>query len=118
MATCKPMILPKMNSELDAINKTTIGALLVAILPLPYSYYIFLRWAVMLSASVHLYFGVRRKRWICVAIFAAIAALFNPFGPVHLTKEIWVLLDICAALLMRVGYEGLSKTKSTQAKIN
>lgn len=57
--------------------------LLVAILPLPYSYYRFLRWAVMLSACFHLYFGIQRKRWIGVAIFAIIVVLFNPFDPVY-----------------------------------
>ena len=98
--------------SLNAINKFTVGALLLALLPLPYSFYIFLRWAVLLSACTHLYFGIQRKHWGGAAIFGAIAALFNPFEPVYLTKSIWMLLDLGAAALMAFGYLELKKTRT------
>lgn len=108
-----------MNSDqlipLNALNKATVGALLLAILPLPYSYYIFLRWAVMLSVCAHLYFGIQRKRWIGVAIFAAIGALFNPFEPIYLTKGIWIFIDFFAALFVKIGGEELIKTQAEQS---
>lgn len=100
---------------LNAINKATVGALLLALLPLPYSYYMFLRWAVLLSACLHLYFGIQRKCWVACAIFGLIAALFNPFYPVYLTKSIWMFLDIGAAALMAFGYADLKKAKAKQA---
>lgn len=108
-----------MNSDqsipLNALNKATVGVLLFAFLPLPYSYYMFLRWAVMLSACAHLYIGARHKRWITVAICAAIGVLFNPLAPVYLTKGIWFFLDIGAAALLALCYADLQKAPAKPA---
>lgn len=100
-----------MNSiPLGALNKFTIAVLLVAIAPLPYSYYMFLRWAVTLSACIHIYFGFTRKRWAAVAIFIALAVLFNPIVPVYLSKVVWMILDFLAAALMAFGHKDLNKS--------
>jgi hypothetical protein len=101
---------------LNALNKATVGALLLALLSLPYSYYMFLRWVVLLSTCLHLYFGIQRKRWVICAIFGSIAALFNPFDPVYMTKSIWMFLDLGAAALMAFGYADLKKSEVKQAE--
>lgn len=63
--------------------------LLLAILNLPYGYYTFLRIIVTLS-SIYL-LVIRKTELIIVGILIAI--IFNPILPIHLTKEIWVLID-------------------------
>lgn len=38
-------------------------------------------------------------------LFAAIAVLFNPVAPIYLNREIWLILDILAGLIMLLyGY--------------
>lgn len=73
--------------------------LLVAILPLPYGYYTFLRWATC-GVAVFIAFNAYRwgKTW-ATWLFGAIAVLFNPFVPIYLTKEIWQPIDVVGALL-------------------
>jgi len=73
--------------------------LLIAILSLPYGYYILLRWVVCLSAifSAWVFLGLGKKFWLL--LMAIIALLFNPIVPVHLTKGIWVIIDFIVAIL-------------------
>lgn len=97
---------------MNAINKVTAAALLLAVARLPYSYYIFLRPAVTLSACVHLYFAIKGRRWRGAIVFGAISILFNPFEPVYLTKGAWVVLDVFAAIFMIVGFEELKKPRA------
>ncbi|HRE16914.1 MAG TPA: hypothetical protein PLW86_07570 [Rhodocyclaceae bacterium] len=86
-----------------------MGILVAAVLPLPYSYYMFLRWAVTLSAGLHLALAVQSKLWGVAAVCAGIAILFNPLAPVYLTKGIWAALDIAAAALFGYASAMLSK---------
>lgn len=73
--------------------------LLIAILPLPYGYYSFLRWVTCGIAAVTSFiayqWGFKWAPWV----FIPLAILFNPILPIHLTKEIWQPIDIIAAIL-------------------
>lgn len=100
------------SAPIGAINKATVGALLLAVARLPYSYYIFLRWSVTLSACIHLWCAIKGKRWGATAIFGVIGILFNPFEPIYLTKGVWVVIDVFAAIFMIVGFEELRKPKA------
>ena len=73
--------------------------LLVAVFPLPYGYYTFLRWA---TCGVAIFIAFNAYRWgriWATWLFGAIAVLFNPFVPIYLTKEIWQPIDVICALL-------------------
>jgi hypothetical protein len=71
----------------------------VAVLPMPYSYYIFLRWAVSL-AGIALVVALPRTGYWGVALLAAVAAvLFNPLVPVPLERDTWKWADASAGLL-------------------
>ena len=95
--------------QLSVAGKLTIGVLLVAVLPLPYAYYMFLRWVVILSAGLHLALAAQRRIWGGAAVCAGIALLFNPIAPVYLSKGVWAVLDIAAAALFCSAYVMLSK---------
>jgi hypothetical protein len=72
--------------------------LLVAVAPLPYEYYQFLRW-VICGASIYIaYKAVEWSRQWAVWLFVPVAILFNPLLPIHLTKEIWQYIDLATAL--------------------
>lgn len=69
----------------------------------PYGYYVFLRWAVCLSAVLITFnsYTVDRKMFLFSSI--PIAILFNPIAPVHIDKEIWIVIDIIVGLYMIVA---------------
>lgn len=71
--------------------------LLGAMAPLPYGYYQALRWVI---CGIGVYLAVNsyswEKTWATWA-FGAIAVLFNPLIPIHLTREVWLPIDgICS----------------------
>ncbi len=77
--------------------------LLIAILPLPYGYYTFLRWATCSMAAYIAYVSYQRgAKWL-LWIFVPIAVLFNPILPIHLSKEIWQPIDFASAIIFGVS---------------
>jgi hypothetical protein len=87
--------------------------LLVAIAPLPYGYYQFMRWLV---CGVAIYIAVCAYRWgkaWAIWIFSAVAVLFNPIFPIHLSREVWLPLDSVGALLF--GFSPLFLKKRIEA---
>ncbi|TIO29002.1 DUF6804 family protein [Mesorhizobium sp.] len=76
-------------------------ALLLALAPWPYAYYELLRIVVCgtgIFCGVQFYGLAEKGRGIAIALFTT-AALFNPFLPVHLNRELWSVLNIGGALL-------------------
>jgi len=88
--------------------------LLIAIAPLPYGYYQFLRWIV---CGVAVYIAVSAygwdKKW-ATWTFIAVAVLFNPIFPIHLSREVWFPIDIVGSLLF--GFSPLYLTKPIDAQ--
>ena len=73
--------------------------LLVAVAPLPYGYYQFLRWA---TSGVAVFIAVKGYTWKqtwATWLFAAVAVMFNPILPINLSREIWQPIDLAGALL-------------------
>jgi len=73
--------------------------LLVAVAPLPYGYYQFLRWAACGVAVFIAFKSYKWKKTWAIWLFGGIAVLFNPIVPIYLTKEIWQPIDLVCALL-------------------
>jgi hypothetical protein len=88
--------------------------LLGAVAPLPYVYYQFLRWIV---CGVAVFVAVKTYQWgkgWATSLFAIIAVLFNPIVPIHLTKEIWMPIDLACALLFGLSILFLSSNVKTR----
>jgi len=68
---------------------------LVALGPLPYSYYMLLR-VVVCAACSYLaaaeFDTARKSGWFYALIVAAL--VFNPVFPLHLSREVWALLNV------------------------
>ena len=82
------------------MNKILAALLFIAVLPLPYAYYEFLRVAVCLGV---IYIII--KGWSLLdspqrAVLIVMAVLFNPFSPIYLSKIIWVLIDGVAGIYL------------------
>ena len=78
--------------------------LLLAIPPIwPYGYFQILRWVVAGAAGFNAYTAYQLNRKIWLWIMVAMAVLFNPIAPIHLTKEIWAVFDLLAAITLFVS---------------
>jgi len=91
--------------------------LLVALFPWPYWYYNLLRLAVFAVSAWIAYEQWRIDDAISgwVVAFGLIALLYNPFLPVHLTREIWSVLNIGTAALFLGHLVALKKLGSAQS---
>ena len=79
--------------------------LFLAFLELPYGYYTFLR-LVVTGMALYAAFWLLEKGSINFWVMLAIAALFNPLIPVHLTKEIWLPIDVLVGIYFsRLAYK-------------
>ena len=69
----------------------------------PYSYYILLRWVILLSSAAVAYsfYNLKLQGWALV--FVAVAILFNPIMPFYLSKSEWVILDFIGACLFFIA---------------
>ncbi|MDR9764409.1 hypothetical protein RJJ37_33210 [Rhizobium redzepovicii] len=76
-----------------------VALLFVALLPLPYGYYPFLR-LVIASSAIYLAWRDYKKKdafngWSL--ILSMVALLFNPLIPVYLDRGSWFVIDIAVA---------------------
>jgi len=74
--------------------------LLIALLELPYGYYILLRlWTCPLAiAAAYACFCTQKFKWLAIP-FGIIALMFNPLIPVHFEREVWQVIDFIVAAM-------------------
>lgn len=84
--------------------------LLLALAPLPYGYYTFLRLVVTVGAVGlgWIEYQQSHRLTVWVVLFGLIALLFNPLIPVHLNREAWAVVDIIGAIVF-VAYWWLKR---------
>lgn len=66
---------------------------LIAVLPMPYGWYMLMRWVVCaasIAAALHWY-GHSDKSAVAAMV---IALLFNPIRPIALGRPLWMLVDV------------------------
>ena len=80
----------------------SIIMLLLALLPLPYGYFVLLRIVVCLSALYFAWYSyeINKPAWMWGMGF--IALVFNPIIPLHFGREIWVVIDIIGAIIFGI----------------
>lgn len=83
--------------------------LLVAVLPLPYTYYQILRVVITVIAVLAIIkeFKTGINPWIVA--FGIIALIMNPLFPIHMDKSAWIPINIISAIVF--GIKAL-KTKT------
>ena len=75
---------------------------------LPYGFYQILKLVAFLSSCFLAYDSQKESNNSSVIIFIILAIFYNPIFPIHLTKAIWLPINIAT-----VGYFTLSYTKAT-----
>ena len=96
-----------MTKETSSIVRYLLaGLLLIALLPLPYGYYMFLRVIVFFGFG-YFFLGFRKKceekkkqmpMWVWIV--GGYALLFNPFIPAHMMRTVWAIFNIAGAYLI------------------
>jgi uncharacterized membrane protein len=90
--------------------------LVIALMPMPYGYYTLLRIIVAFGAACIVWTEFSRANsptsW--AVLFALVAVVFNPFIPVHLSREVWAWLDVFAASMFAV-YWWFERRRNTSA---
>ena len=77
--------------------------LLAALINWPYGYYTLLRWVVCVSSVVIAYHAHASGSSWAVWLFGFLAILFNPIAPIHLSREVWTLIDLASAATFMVA---------------
>lgn len=76
---------------------------LIAVLPLPYGYYIFLRYAIFLIGLFNvLFFKKSQEDTIWLVLFISSAIIWNPFDWIMLYKAKWVPMNLVGAALYAI----------------
>ena len=74
--------------------------LFVALLPLPYGYYQFLRLVVFGVCAYSAYLLFKQDKKCMAGFLLALGLLFNPFISVHLNRQIWAVIDVATGLFL------------------
>lgn len=80
----------------------------------PYGYYQLLRIVVFAAALLvaALAYQSAKTFTLWLGLFVIVAIVFNPVVPLHLTRGVWLVLNISAAVLFAGHYFTLSKNAS------
>jgi hypothetical protein len=90
--------------------------LFLALGKFPYGYYTLLRFVICGTTAYGAYFAsTEQKKPAWAWTFGIIAVLFNPFIPIHLSRDIWAVIDIAVALLLLASLLVLRESKSPAA---
>ena len=88
------------------------GVLIGAIGRQSYSYYQIMRWLAAGAAALLIWRGVvQGVKWAWAMV--AVAVLFNPIAPIHLSRDTWQVLDVASAVVLIaaiVALEWLSRS--------
>lgn len=107
-----PLKEPQKNiiTKINSVTKFCIGmCLLLAVLfsvgiaDLDYGYYVFLRIFTFVALAIIIFaYSLDHDSFLNLVniVFLVIMILFNPFFPIYLDKELWVILDIVSAVCM------------------
>jgi hypothetical protein len=66
---------------------------------LPYGYFTFMRIVIFFAAGCIAAIGFRDGKQLWATVFILIAVLFNPFIPVEMKKDDWLIFDIITVVV-------------------
>ncbi len=65
----------------------------------PYGYYILLRWVCCVVFAYLTYLAFEQKKQNLVWVFGFIAIIYNPVIRIHLTRDIWSIINIITIII-------------------
>ena len=76
--------------------------LLLCLLPMPYGYYMLVRFVSMVAFGVMAYRYCAQHKMVLMITFASLALLFQPFIKIALGRTMWNIVDVIVAVLLIV----------------
>ena len=76
--------------------------LLLCLAPMPYGYYMLVRYISMVAFGFMAYRYVKENKVTLAVTFGALALLFQPFFKIALGRTIWNIVDVLVAILLIV----------------
>ena len=83
-----------------AVLYIAAGMLFVGVLPLPYGYYMLLRFVVCGVFAWAAFITYENKEEVLPWVFGVLAIVFNPIIKIHFPKELWAIIDFCSGLFL------------------
>lgn len=80
------------------------GLLIWALDNHPYGYFTFMRIIVCCVAGYCAVLASEQRKGSWTWLLGAIAVLFNPVIPIHMTRETWKIIDIAVALVLLASF--------------
>jgi len=80
----------------------------------PYGYYQFLRVVTCGVAAYLAFIANLSKKEVWTWILGIIAVIFNPFLPIHLSREIWQVFDLVTAVIFFVSMFFIKHVESAE----
>ena len=77
-------------------------ALLVCLLPMPYGYFMLVRFAAMVIFGLMAYDYYQKQREGLAIFFGAMAVLFQPIIKISLGRTMWNVVDVVMAIVLIV----------------
>ena len=92
--------------------------MLLCLAPMPYGYYMLVRFVAMVVFGVMAYKYYQEKKEILAWVFGILALLFQPFAKIALGRLIWNIVDVLVAIGLIILFfvekkrpiDGLEKT--------
>lgn len=78
----------------------SIAALTLALLPLPYAYYMLLRVGMCGVFAYLAYSAWASNKEGLAWVLGITAAVYNPFAPLHLGREVWTIVNLATIGLL------------------
>ena len=89
----------------------SIGALLIALLEMPYGYYQLLRVGICISSGILAYRAFEKQKSELGFAFVASALIYNPIAPLALGREIWTVVNIATIGILIWSYVSLRRNQ-------
>lgn len=86
----------------NIINLIIAALLLLCLAPMPYGYFLLVRFVAMVAFAVMAYRYWERKQSTLTITFGALALLFQPFAKIALGRTMWNVVDVIVAAVLIV----------------
>lgn len=91
----------KKGEYMPAVALYIVAAMLaLGAAPLPYGYYMLLRWVACIAFGWSAFEGIGAKHRVWPWAHAVGAILFNPIAPIRFSKPFWMFADLVAAAVI------------------
>lgn len=87
---------------MKCLKQILIIALVLCLAPMPYGYYILVRYFAMVVFGLMTYQYYQEKKENLMITFGALAVLFQPFIKISLGRVVWNIVDIAIAVVLLV----------------